>query len=54
MVFNEIKVEEDSYPILFVPLQGSMEKIPGHLLIFIQPHDDKWLKPATEIQRTSE
>lgn len=43
--------DENSYPIFFVPLQGSMEKVSGHFFIFIQPHDDKWLKPATEQRR---
>lgn len=38
--------EESRYPVFFVPLQGSMKEISGYFFIFIQPHDDKWLKPS--------
>lgn len=33
------------HPILLVSLQGPMQEIPGHLLILVQPLDDKGLKP---------
>lgn len=36
---------QPSHPILLVSLQGSMQEIPGHLLILVQPLDDKGLKP---------
>lgn len=36
---------QSPHPILLVSLQGPMQEIPGHLLILIQPLDDKGLKP---------
>lgn len=45
-------MSENSYPIFFVPLEGPVEKISGHFLILVQPHDDKWLKPAAQHRMT--
>lgn len=36
------------YPIFFVSLQSAVQKVSRHLLIFIQPLNDKWLKPPME------
>lgn len=36
---------QPSHPILLVSFQGPMQKIPGHLLILVQPLDDEGLKP---------
>ena len=38
-------VDQPSYPVLLVSLQGSMQEIPGHFLILVQPLDDEGLKP---------
>lgn len=38
-------VDQLSYPILLVSLQGSVQEIPGHFLILVQPLDDEGLKP---------
>ncbi len=34
-----------SHPVFLVALQGSVQKVSRHLLILIQPLDDKWLEP---------
>lgn len=38
-------VDQFSYPVLLVSLQGSVQEIPGHFLILVQPLDDEGLKP---------
>lgn len=49
LAFYKVKnTYESCYPIFFVPLQGSMKKIPRHFLILIQPHNNEWFKPAAE------
>lgn len=35
------------YPIFFVSFQSTVQKVTRHFFVFIQPLDDKWLKPPT-------
>lgn len=42
---GSLVVDQPSHPILLVSLQGPMQEISGHLLIFVQPLNDKGLKP---------
>lgn len=37
-----------SHPIFLIALQGSVQKVSGHLLILIQPLDDKRFEPPAE------
>lgn len=39
-----------SYPVLLVPLQRTVQEVSGHLLILIQPLDDKGFKPPAKGQ----
>lgn len=39
------------YPIFFVSLQSAMQKVPRHFLVFVQPLNDKWLKPPVESRK---
>lgn len=36
------------YPIFFVSLQSTVQKVSRHFLVFVQPLNDKWLKPPME------
>lgn len=40
------------YPIFFVSLQSAVKKISRHFLVFVQPLNDKRLKPTAERGKT--
>ena len=39
------------YPIFFVSLQSTVQKVPRHFLVFVQPLNDKWLEPPAESRK---
>lgn len=45
---EEWRGNRNFYPVFFISLQSPMKKISRHFLIFIQPLNDKRLKPAAE------